>query len=323
MLLNPEETVRTATIDAFVKAIRAERDPWRQARLLAFVRKQRQHSGLQKVAKKLSRKKATTWAAQEILAQTSPEPPRKGDVWIEPISGICFLRIRAGRFLMGMNPHPLAERPVHPVIISREYWMARHPVVNREFSRYLEQTGKQPTPLLIRDPRYSVPDQPVVNVCWDEAENGFCAWLRDRTGLPFHLPTEAEWEFACRAGSRAKYSFGDGAGPLNEYAWFGNCCEFGHPHLVGMKRSNRWGLSDIHGNVWEWCWNFYYRYPLHPERDPTGPRTGLERVYRGGSWQDTASDCRVGQYGLAGSGLRVRTLGFRVALSWIPREIRD
>ena len=129
------------------------------------------------------------------------------------------------------------------------------------------------------------------------------------------MPTEAQWEYACRAGSTTRYCFGDDESGLGEYAWY-SANSGGKTHPVGEKKPNAWGLYDMHGNVWEWCQDWYDGgyYANSPTDDPTGPATGSIRVYRGGSWNDPAGRCQ--------SATRIRPppefrfihlLGFRVA----------
>ncbi len=149
---------------------------------------------------------------------------------------------------------------------------------------------------------------------WDDAVS-FCEKLSD---LPeekaarrsYRLPTEAEWEYACRASSSASYSFGDVAESLGEYAWFGD----GKTHPVGEKKPNRWGLYDMHGNVWEWCQDWYAEYPPDASTDPKGPKWGTDRVIRGHSWCDDAGLCRSASRAGLNSWIRINTIGFRVAL---------
>ena len=155
---------------------------------------------------------------------------------------------------------------------------------------------------------------PVESVSWNDAI-AFCNKLSEREGLrPYYrsgageqsggdgyrLPTEAEWEYACRAGSTTRYSFGDDAASLGEFAWYdGNSGSKTHP--VGQKRPNAFGLYDMHGNVWEWCWDGYEEryYANSPADDPLGPSQAAGRVIRGGGW--TATRATAGRRTGAGS----------------------
>ena len=161
-------------------------------------------------------------------------------------------------------------------------------------------------------------EHPVVNVSWNDA-TAFCEWLSEQSGEAgrvYRLPTEAEWEYACRAGTTTRYYFGDDAGDLGEYAWYrGNSGN--RAHRVGQKRPNAWELYDLHGNVWEWCSDWYSTdyYANSPLEDPTGPESGWERVCRGGSWFGTAGSCRSAFRGRDTPGGRAFSLGFRLAFS--------
>ena len=147
-----------------------------------------------------------------------------------------------------------------------------------------------------------VPNEPVENVSWDDAV-AFCAKLSAlpaelAAGRVYRLPTEAEWEYACRAGTTTEYSFGDDAKDLGKYAWFDD--NSGQTtHAVGEKRPNAWGLYDMHGNVWEWC----------------SDEEGSRRVYRGGGWYRGAALCRTASRSRSGPSFRSNFIGFRLALS--------
>ena len=143
-------------------------------------------------------------------------------------------------------------------------------------------------------------DLPVERVSWTDSQE-YLAKLREKlgNGLRSRLPTEAEWECACRAGSKTKYSFGDNEGSLGESASYG-ANSGGKTHPVGQKEPNVWGFYDMHGNVAEWCGDLYCVYSDSAATDPTGPGTGLARVLRGGSWFDIpglcSSACRDGRF---------------------------
>ncbi|NBW87127.1 MAG: formylglycine-generating enzyme family protein [Planctomycetia bacterium] len=161
-------------------------------------------------------------------------------------------------------------------------------------------------------------DRPVEEVSWNDAV-AFCRKLSElpeerAAGREYRLPTEAEWEYACRAGSKTAYSFGDDEGSLGEHGWFDGNSD-GQTHPVARKKPNAWGLHDMHGNVWEWCSDWYGEYPAGATTDPAGPAGGSDRVFRGGGWSDTAGDCRSALRGRRDPEDRYYFLGFRLALS--------
>jgi hypothetical protein len=137
----------------------------------------------------------------------------------------------------------------------------------------------------------------------------------------FTFPTEAQWEYSCRAGSTTAYCFGDDENELSEYAWYDKNSE-GREHPVGMKKANGWGLYDMHGNVWEWCWDWYGRYPKECATDPLGPDEGSDRSYRGGGWFNAAAFCRSASRYWGSPEDRDNYLGFRLALrsTGIPKS---
>ena len=153
-------------------------------------------------------------------------------------------------------------------------------------------------------------DCPVENVSWDDVQE-FLKKLSQKEGKTYRLPTEAEWEYACRAGTTTDYYFGKDAADLGDYAWyFGNSGNKTHP--VGQKRPNDWGFYDMLGNVWEWCQDWYRYYSSESVVDPTGSSTGAYRVHRGGSWHDNARDCSSAvRYGTP-PGDRFNDAGFRL-----------
>src|SRR5262249_35065021 len=152
--------------------------------------------------------------------------------------------------------------------------------------------------------------RPVEQVSWEDVQE-FIKRLNTRErGMAFYrLPTEAEWEYAARAGSSTAYSFGNNASDLGRHAWHdGNAGQQTHP--VGQKQPNAWGLYDMHGNVWEWVQDWHSVYTSGPVVDPTGPASGALRVYRGGGWYVVARDGRSAIRGHGAPGLRRGSLGF-------------
>jgi formylglycine-generating enzyme required for sulfatase activity len=162
----------------------------------------------------------------------------------------------------------------------------------------------------------------VEQVSWEDCQK-FLDKLNEKVGPgggKFQLPTEAQWEYACRAGSTTKYFFGNDEKDLGEYAWFIKNSD-GKEHPVGEKKPNAWGLYDMHGNVWQWCQDRYYvqwlgrnYYKESPVDDPPGPAvSAAEHVYRGGSWYDPAEYCRSAFRYSCFPDYRCGFLGFRVA----------
>ncbi|MFM8188000.1 MAG: formylglycine-generating enzyme family protein, partial [Pirellula sp.] len=184
--------------------------------------------------------------------------------------------------------------------------------------QYEKVMGANPSYFQGEEIEGSSSNHPVECVSWLDAVE-FCKKLSDlpeekATGRVYRLPTEAEWEYACRAGSKSAYSFGESSKSLGDYAWFDeNSNDQTQP--VGEKKANAWGLYDMHGNVWEWCRDRYGDYPEGAVSDPSGPKEGSNRVIRGGSWYFVAAFCRSGiRYWFVPS-YRLNLIGFRLALS--------
>ena len=224
--------------------------------------------------------------------------------WIDRKTGIAFVRIPAGSFEMGDPDEGYTWcQPVHRVTIGRDFWLKKFPVTNEEYGKFLAATGHR-EPKEWNNRRFNQPRQPVVGVSWDDAQV-FCQWAS------FRLPTEAEWEFACRAGTTSAYSFDGGEEKLETYAWYAENSE--QTQVVGGKLPNPWGLYDMHGNVWEWCADWYGGYTTEAVTDPPGSEQASLRVFRGGSWLSSARVCRSAlRFGDLPS-LTSLILGFRVA----------
>ena len=152
---------------------------------------------------------------------------------------------------------------------------------------------------------------PIVCISLHDA-SAYCEWLSEQTGEEYSLPSEAEWEYACRASSETAYFFGDDKKLLEDYAWYSKNSE-GRTHPVGEKRANSWGLYDIYGNVWEWVRDWYGEYSSEPQYNPSGPESGYDRVIRGGRRGNPADDCRSAARRRYAPANRDRFLGFRLA----------
>jgi formylglycine-generating enzyme required for sulfatase activity len=227
-------------------------------------------------------------------AAPPPAPPART---ITTAGGIEMVLIPAGEFLMGDEAGEEDERPAHRVRLGA-FYMDRREVTQRSFQAVL---GTSPS-------RFKGPDNPVERVGWLAAAR-YCNERSRKEGLPpcydlqrqesdfraggYRLPTEAEWEYACRAGTTGPYSFPGGEAALGEYAWFRPSAG-GSTHPVGLKKPNPWGLYDMHGNVAEWCNDYYVptAYASSAGLDPRGPSGGDYRVLRGGSWRTGAEVCR-------------------------------
>lgn len=238
----------------------------------------------------------------EVVAPQN-EPP---DVLTNSV-GMSMKLIPAGDFRMGAgNPGRDASLRPHPVRITRPFFLALTAVTQEQYGRVM---GTNPS--FFRGAKL-----PVEQVSWEEAAE-FCRSLsalsaERAAGRVYRLPTEAEWEYACRAGCDADWSFGHQASQLTEYAWYGDNAR-GTTHPVGEKKPNAWGLWDMHGNVWEWCSDWLALCPVQETEDPRGPGAGTYRVIRGGGWYDTARDCRAAYRTGRTPGHRSSDLGFRLA----------
>jgi len=206
------------------------------------------------------------------------------------------------------------ETPRHRVRITRPFWMGVTEVTQAQYEAVM---GGNPS-------FFKGAGSPVEQVSWDDAVE-FCRKLTDKcanaqvgAGLKpaptFRLPTEAEWEYACRAGNRGKWCFGDDEAELGDYAWYSaNSGSTTHP--VAQKKPNAWGLYDMHGNVWEWCADWYGDYPTDDANDPQGPSSGSYRVLRGGSWNSNPGNCRSANRNDLVPSFRYYNLGFRVVVA--------
>ena len=220
--------------------------------------------------------------------------------------------IPSGAFLMGCREGAENEGPVHRVWVDR-FALGRWAVTNRLYRIFQEETGRT-MPRGFNDTRFNHPDQPVTSVSWFDAV-AYCDWLRERTGKPFRLPTEAEWERAARGGWEAKlYSWGDESPqtqPRYAELWRTG------PERCGGRPPNGFGLYDIAENVHEWCADWYDAgyYGLSPSCNPQGPPAGMRRASRGGSWRHQIKIARVAARSSLPPEYQYSDYGFRCALS--------
>jgi len=238
-----------------------------------------------------------------------------------------FRRIPAGSFLMGSRGHYPDEEPQHRVVISRDFFLGTFPVTQEQYRAVASSCPElraNPDPSHFKGKR-----RPVEQVSWDDA-CAFCARLRAWEGLPdgvaeVRLPTEAEWEYACRAGTDTEYYSGDGEAALGDVAWYGGNSG-GQTHQVDERlETHPFGLYGTHGNVWEWCRDVYlvdaYRHRGDGVRDPVnipGIYKTRIRISRGGSWRSNAGVCRCSVRFGDGHGERYERFGFRVCLVCDP-----
>jgi formylglycine-generating enzyme required for sulfatase activity len=215
-----------------------------------------------------------------------------------------FVLVRPGAFTMGDAGGFPAEKPPHRVAIPRPFYLARCEVTQEQWQSVM---GTNPS-------RCKGAKYPVENVSWDDCK-AFLAKLNARTsGAEFVLPSEAQWEYACRAGSAAKWCFGDDEGRLAGHAWF-LANSRGKTHAVGGRKPNAWGLYDMHGNAWEWCEDAWHEtYDGAPTDGGAWTSDGDGRhVRRGGSWYDSAWLARCAYRLGFRADFRAENLGFRPA----------
>ena len=201
------------------------------------------------------------------------------------------LRLRwipPGRFIMGDEEFG----PEHEVLISEGFWMAATPTTQKLWETIVSRKSFLRRKLKKKPSHFKGDSLPVEQVSWEDAVE-YCELISEVvSGLTFSLPTEAQWEYACRAGSTSAFHFGDYGERLGEFGWYFDNSE-NQTQEVAKKAANRWGLYDLHGNVLEWCLDGQRKYQSDHAVDPVGPmEQGVIRVFRGGSWNDSAQYCR-------------------------------
>jgi formylglycine-generating enzyme required for sulfatase activity len=224
------------------------------------------------------------------------EPPKELKIDLGGAT-MKLVLLPAGKFMMG------EEEDQHEVTISKPFYMGVTEVTQ---AQYEAVRGTNPS-------FFMSATNPVDTVSWNDATE-FCKKLSEKTRQAVRLPTEAKWEYACRAGSKTRFSFGDAEEGLGDYAWYrANSGSTTHP--VGQKKPNARGLFDMHGNVWEWCADWYGDYPKGAATDPQGPASGRFKFLRGGAWHSSPSHCRSAPRRISSPDIRSDRCGFRVVVS--------
>lgn len=227
--------------------------------------------------------------------------------------GMEFVSIPSGFFKMGgdkvreqAEDH---ENPIHRVDIRKGFFMGRFSVTQEQWARVMESNPSE----------FAGGQRPVECVSWHDAQVFIESLNASENTRTYRLPTEAEWEYAARANSTTAYSFGNETSSLSAHAWFKkNAGDMTQP--VGQLEPNEWGLYDMHGNVHEWCQDWFDRnyYTQGPKTDPTGPSTGLARALRGGDWSSLDWYCRCASRSLSSPDRRSSRVGFRLV-----REVNE
>lgn len=194
-----------------------------------------------------------------------------------------FVRVEPGQFMMGCSAGDSQcnddEKPAHRVRITKGFEIGKHEVTQTQWQTVM---GTNPS-------NFKAPDRPVEQMTFDDMQEFLQKLNARQDGYRYRLPTEAEWEYAARAGTTEPY-----AGSLNEVGWY-NQNSGSQTHPAGQKQPNAWGIYDMHGNVWEWVQDWYSAnyYRSSPAADPAGPSGGEHRILRGGSWVNAAAEARV------------------------------
>ncbi|MFC1526943.1 formylglycine-generating enzyme family protein [Candidatus Latescibacterota bacterium] len=268
---------------------------------------------------------AATWVVLGSLADTvrvRASAPGE-DAWVDftasaAIQGagahIQFVWVEPGTFTMGSPSSEMgrsaSEDPKHEVTISRGFWLGKYEITQAEWESVMGGS-----PWGGKDHVVSAPRHPAVYASWSDVQE-FIGRLNRAAGESlYRLPTEAEWEYACRAGTTTPWSCGSRESQLGDHAWyFDNAWEAGleHAQPVGAKLPNPWGLFDMHGNVYEWCDDWFGPYSGGPQADPSGPSTGSDRVVRGGGFDDGARTARSAYRHPFAPGQRFDNVGARL-----------
>ncbi|MGK7946528.1 MAG: bifunctional serine/threonine-protein kinase/formylglycine-generating enzyme family protein [Microcystaceae cyanobacterium] len=243
---------------------------------------------------------------------SSPPPKQKNFTETLP-NGVKLemMEIPAGNFMMGSNDYE-EHKPIHQVTL-QAFYMGKYPITQTQYQAvmgnnpsYFKNAAKAPLS------QGGWGDYPVETVSWNDAQE-FCRKLSKITGKIYQLPSEAQWEYACRAGSQGKWCFGDNEGQLGDYAWYYSNSN-GQTHAVGQKKPNNWKLYDMHGNVWEWCEDDYVDNYTNTPSDGTAYKNQLLQyhILRGGSYGLNPDNCRSAHRNFDTCNARIDFFGFRI-----------
>ena len=244
---------------------------------------------------------------EELSILAPADDPDDIDIFTSPSTGMQFVLIPAGEFEMGSPSEEKdrsdSESPAHKVTIQNSFYLGKSAVTQKQWEKVM---GNNPS-------HFKGEGRPVEMVSWEDAQE-FITKLNEKEGTDkYRLPSEAEWEYACRAGTLTRYFFGDEVSKLNEHAWYsGN--SGGKTHIIGCKKPNHWGLYDMNGNVWEWVQDEWHEDYNGAPSDGTAWEEGstLDRVSRGGSWYCSTGFCRSAARFRREPENRFGNLGFRL-----------
>lgn len=227
---------------------------------------------------------ALSVASFSLFAGCPPFGPSAGTT--RTFDGIQFQWCPPGTFAMGspgIEAGHTSDETLHEVTISNGFWLSRYEVTQAQWNSVVGQNPSE----------FPGNNRPVENVTWHDVQDFLTLLNVTSWGSSYRLPTEAEWEYACRAGTTTRYYWGNDPAEsmIDDYAWYWDTGDL-ETHPVGEKTPNAWGLYDMIGNVFEWCQDRYGQYPENPVTDPAGPNAGNSRVVRGGSWDSFPEACR-------------------------------
>lgn len=251
-----------------------------------------------------------SFASQQAIGE---EKTAQGETFTNYI-GMKFVLIPKGTFMMGSPSSEKGRRSNETqleVTLTKGFYMQATEVTQGQWQSVMGTrpwSGKK----YVGDSA----NNPTVYISWNDCQEFIRRLNQKERTNKYRLPTEAEWEYACRAGSTTRFHFGESDSILGDYAWYkNNAWDVGEKYArtVAQKQPNAWGLYNMHGNVWEWCQDWYENYPTGHITDPKGPSSGKSRVFRGGGWFSYAWDCRSAYRDWYSPDFRINYIGFRVA----------